>query len=109
MDAQTRPQLLAKPRGRGFAQAPTAIIFFVIQETGTEEPDEPNPDFYVSTWSATMWERLSTMLGAGGHQYASIAEPLYVNACRQFQSTLARITTRYNRPSPWHTRPRPLE
>jgi hypothetical protein len=29
MDAQTRPQLLAKPRRRGFARAPTAIIFFV--------------------------------------------------------------------------------
>ena len=31
MDAQTRPQLLAKPRRRGFARAPTAIIFFVIR------------------------------------------------------------------------------
>jgi hypothetical protein len=29
MDAQTRPPLLAKPRRRGFARAPTAIIFFV--------------------------------------------------------------------------------
>jgi hypothetical protein len=53
MDAQTRPPVLAKPRGRGFARAPTAIVLLLIQETGTEEPDERNPDFYVSTWSAT--------------------------------------------------------
>ena len=59
VDAQTRPPVLAKPRGRGFAQAPTAIVFFVIQEIGTEEPDERNPDFYVSTWSATITRHLS--------------------------------------------------
>jgi hypothetical protein len=31
MDAQTRPPVLAKPRRRGFARAPTASIVFVIR------------------------------------------------------------------------------
>jgi hypothetical protein len=36
MDAQTRPQLLAKPRGHGFAQAPTALISSLDRKTGSE-------------------------------------------------------------------------
>jgi len=40
MDAQTRPQVLAKPRRRGFAQAPTALIYFLDSKTGTNSPDE---------------------------------------------------------------------
>lgn len=55
VDAQTRPPVLAKPRGRGFARASTASVPCLDQETGTEEPDERNPDFYVSTWSATLF------------------------------------------------------
>ena len=53
----------ASPSGRGFAQAPTAIVSSLIQETGTEEPNEGNPDFSVSTWSAT---RATAGSGASG-------------------------------------------
>jgi hypothetical protein len=49
MDAQTRPQLLAKPRRRGFAQAPTAIIF-CRSGNRNGKADERSPDFYASTW-----------------------------------------------------------
>jgi len=47
MDARTRPQVLAKPRRRGFAQAPTAIIFFLIIR-----PDRTDParDVQISTF-----------------------------------------------------------
>ena len=38
VDAQTRPPVLAKPRGRGFAQAPTASVFFLIKR-----PERKNP------------------------------------------------------------------
>ena len=41
MDAQTRPQVLAKPRRRGFAQAPTAHIFFVIRRPERKDPARP--------------------------------------------------------------------
>ena len=47
MDAQTRPQLLAKPRRRGFARAPTAIIFFVIrrpERKDRREQSRSDPD-----------------------------------------------------------------
>ena len=46
MDAQTRPQLLAKPRRRGFARAPTAIIVFVIRRP---ERNDPARDVQIST------------------------------------------------------------
>jgi MFS family permease len=36
MDAQTRPQILAKPRGHGFAQAPTALVSFRDRKPGSE-------------------------------------------------------------------------
>jgi hypothetical protein len=51
MDAQTRPQLLAKPRRRGFAQAPTAIIFFVIRRSERKDRREKSRflRFYVAS------------------------------------------------------------
>jgi len=51
MDAQTRPQLLAKPRRRGFAQAPTAIIFFVIRRPERKDRREKSRflRFYVAS------------------------------------------------------------
>jgi hypothetical protein len=46
MDAQTRPPVLAKPRRRGFARAPTAIIFFLIRRP---ERNTPAREVQIST------------------------------------------------------------
>ena len=43
LDAQTRPQVLAKPRRRGFAQAPTALIYVWDPKTGTDRPTRLAP------------------------------------------------------------------
>jgi len=55
MDAQTRPQLLAKPRRRGFARAPTAIIFFVIRRPERTDRREKSRflRFYLASDSQT--------------------------------------------------------
>lgn len=62
MDAQTRPQLLAKPRRRGFARAPTAIIFFVI--TRPERTDRREKSrflrFYVASDTHASGNRTSS-------------------------------------------------
>ncbi len=38
MNARTRPQVLAKPRRRGVAPAPTAILFFPIIRPDRTDP-----------------------------------------------------------------------
>jgi len=53
VDAPTRPPILAKPRRRGFARAPTALIYFLDPKTGTDSPDEKCRESYVLMWSAT--------------------------------------------------------
>ena len=53
MDAQTRPQVLAKPRRRGFARAPTALIHILDSKTGTNSPDETGRAGDVVQGSAT--------------------------------------------------------
>ena len=55
MDAQTRPQLLAKPRRRGFAQAPTAIIVFVIRRPERKDRREKSRflRFYLASDTVT--------------------------------------------------------
>jgi len=61
MDAQTRPQILAKPRRRGFAQAPTALIYLLDPKTGTDSPDETDRAGTVRTWSTTCRRRERTL------------------------------------------------
>ena len=45
LDARTRPQVLAKPRRRGFAQAPTAILDGLITEPDRNDPGREKSRF----------------------------------------------------------------
>ena len=52
-DAPTGPCKTAPTRFRTSAHRHHV---FVIRKTGTERPGERSPDFYASTWLATVWE-----------------------------------------------------
>jgi hypothetical protein len=87
MDAQTRPQLLAKPRRRGFARAPTAIIVFVNGDRNgkTGEAQSRFLRFYVVSHSLAMSPtgfRLKTAFIFRGHMGRwTRTRCLFANSC----------------------------
>src|SRR3954447_8288904 len=55
VDAQNAPTAAWESRQeREIPTPPTAIILFLITTTGSERPGEKSPDFYASTWLATV-------------------------------------------------------